>query len=530
MGYIVKSNQPCEVCGSSDAKQVYADGTHCFSCGVNTRAKSMNNAKSKSPPAPRPSQVTPTAVRENYKTSGMDKRGIPKSICEFYKVKMAFDNEGNPVKHYYPYGEGYKVRTLPKTFASIGKLSGLFGQELFPAGGKRLVITEGEIDALSVATASYKKYQKHYPIVSVPSATGLKTLTENRSWIRSFKEVVIMFDQDTAGKAAADQAVSIIGYDKARVAVYNHKDPNEVLLKEGTLELIRIIWDAETRKPDSVVGKAEVWDMLMEHSAKVSMPYPECLNGLNNKIEGMRMGEITLFVSGTGCGKSTISREIIRHLIHNTKDRIGVIALEESPAETAMALAKLELGVRDKPPIEDIRKGFDVIFGDDDRLLLLNHSGSIQDGSLTDHMEYMALLGCKYFILDHITILTAEGIGDSSGNEAIDSTMNSLLRFVKKNSVWLGLISHLRKTQPGGTSFEQGKMPSLDDIKGSGSIKQISFDIVAFARDTLADDEETRNTIRMAVLKSRFTGNTGPVVGSKYDATTGRLSYNSEDF
>ena len=101
--------------------------------------------------------------------------------------------------------------------------------------------------------------------------------------------------------------------------------------------------------------------------------------------------------------------------------------------------------------------------------------------------------------------------------------MSDLLKVVKRHNIWLGLISHLRKAQ-GGKSFEDGNMASIDDIKGSGSIKQISFDIIAFARDLTAESEATKNTVTFRVLKSRFTGRTGDAGSAHYDPKTTRLS------
>ena len=86
------------------------------------------------------------------------------------------------------------------------------------------------------------------------------------------------------------------------------------------------------------------------------------------------------------------------------------------------------------------------------------------------------------------------------------------------------MISHLRKAQGGTKSFEEGKLASIDDIKGSGSIKQISFDIISFARNLVADDVGERNTITFRVLKSRFTGLTGNAGSATYDINTTRLS------
>lgn len=136
----------------------------------------------------------------------------------------------------------------------------------------------------------------------------------------------------------------------------------------------------------------------------------------------------------------------------------------------------------------------------------------------------MCLIGCKYLFIDHITILVSEGADGLTGNEAIDKIMNDLLRLVKRHNVYICLISHLRKVQTGGKSFEEGRIPSLDDIRGSGSIKQVSFDVIAFARDMNNAEEHVRNTICMAVLKSRTMALTGPVVGAVYNNVTGRLT------
>jgi twinkle protein len=249
------------------------------------------------------------------------------------------------------------------------------------------------------------------------------------------------------------------------------------------------------------------------------------LSGLNDKLKGIRHGEITLFTSGTGSGKSTIIKEIILDLLHKTEDRVGLISLEESVGDTAEKFIGMVLKKslnEDTPPAEDeLRQGFEQVFGDE-RLVLLDHQGSVGDDSLIDKIEYMALMGCKYLVLDHITIAVSEGSDGLSGNEAIDKFMSDLLKIVKRHNIWLGLISHLRKAQ-GGKAFEDGNIASIDDIKGSGSIKQISFDIIAFSRNLTAADEYERNTVQFRVLKSRFTGKTGDAGAATYDAQTTRL-------
>ena len=540
MGKATLLHQPCldqTGCGSSDALAYFENGgAFCHSCGKFFKpgyAEGSDVVIEKKDKFSFDSKLTIDELK-SFTTRGFQERKIPKAICEFFNVKVGFDSDGKISDHYYPYsGGGYKHRRLPKSFTWIGDSGGLFGKDLFTGGGKRLVITEGEIDALSVAHACFEKYQKVYPVISISSATGTKDLLENRDWIRSFKEVVLCLDNDEKGLEATEKAIKIIGLDKIKIwKPTDCKDANEVLLKHGTDRINQLIWDAETYSPAGIIGKDEVWKQIVERKLIPSVPYPPCMEGVNTKIKGMRSGEIALFISGTGAGKSTITREIVIHLIETTKDKIGVISLEESPGETGTKLAGM--AINRNPGGEDIsnddlKVGFDKVFGDD-RIVLLDHQGSIKDESIVSQLEYMCLMGCKYLIIDHITILVSEGSDGLTGNEAIDKIMNDLLRLVKRHDVWVGLVSHLRKVPNGSRSFEEGVMPTMDAIRGSGSIKQVSFDIIAFTRNSMAADETKRNTIQMAVLKSRTVGQTGRVKGAVYTHATGRLQSAEETF
>jgi twinkle protein len=241
----------------------------------------------------------------------------------------------------------------------------------------------------------------------------------------------------------------------------------------------------------------------------------------------MRLGEIVLYVSGTGSGKSTIIREIGLHLLDviPPEEKLGIVSLEESPAETARLMSGMAIhrNTADEDiTLEELTPGFNKVFGSD-RVIVLDHQGTVKDNGIISQLEYMCLSGCKYLFVDHITILVSEGVDGLTGNEAIDLIMNELGRLVKRHNVHLGLVSHLRKALGGGKSFEEGKLPTMDDIKGSGSIKQVSYDIIAFARDMANEEEEVRNHVKMAVLKSRKTGKTGPVTGVVYVEETGRL-------
>lgn len=473
--------------------------------------------------------LEPSNKITDYPIRGFKERGITKLACEFFKVRCAYGADGEITTHYYPYPEGgFKKRTLPKKFTWVGESGKIFGKDKFTQGGRRLIITEGEIDALSIAQMNLDKYQTVFPVIALPGVSYVKHLLEIRDWIRTFNEVVIMMDNDEPGREALSEAIRIVGYDKAYIVEYpaDCKDANDVLVNHGWGALYRLTWDAQPYRPAAILGKAALWKAMVEYNNKPFVPYPDCLEGLNSKAKGMRTGEIALFVSGTGVGKSTLIREVIFHLLKTTTAKVGLLALEEAPGETTRKLSSAALCVNpaDTPlTLEELQPGFEEVFGDD-RLMVMDHQGSVNDGSIVDLLEFMALAGCTYIYIDHLTILISEGVEHLTGNEAQDKMMNDLLRLVKRHPVHVGLVSHLRKTNSGAKAFEEGHLPSLDDIKGSGSTKQISMDIFAFARDTTSENNDERNHIKGSVLKCRHTGLTGYVEGCVYNFKTGRLT------
>jgi len=100
--------------------------------------------------------------------------------------------------------------------------------------------------------------------------------------------------------------------------------------------------------------------------------------------------------------------------------------------------------------------------------------------------------------------------------------MTKLAKLAKELEIVIFLVVHLRK-EGSGRSFEQGAIPSLDDLRGSGSLKQLSWDVLALSRNQQHHDPVCRNTSRLTVLKCRFTGRTGTAGYVRFDEETGRM-------
>ena len=520
----------CE-CGSSDGNAVYSDGsTFCFVC-KKTQAKGTEDT-----------EVDFSVVQTNLNLDEISElpvdtfRNISKQVLYNAGVKVEYDQDRNIISHYYPITinkkiKAYKKRIVAtKDFRVVGKAE---VPELFNQSNcgryKNLVITEGEIDCLSLIEMLTKAKAK-FDVVSIVNGaqSARRNIASNLDFINKYDKVFLAFDNDEPGVASANDAAHVIKPGKCHIVNSIYKDANDALCKEQSDTYLSNVWGAKVYKPDNFVTGEKIWDAFKERSTVKSVPYPNCLKGLNDKLFGMRLGEITLFTSGTGSGKSTVVKETILNLLEQSETKIGLISLEESIGDTATKLIGMSINKNIRMP-EDVtedeaRKGYEKVFGDE-RLILLDHQGSVADTSLLDRIEYLAALGCSYLILDHITIAVSEGVDGATGNEAVDKVMSSLLKIVKRYNIHLTLISHLRKSSGEGKSFEEGIMPNLDSIKGSGSIKQISFDIIGFARNMMAVEKSDRNIVKFAVLKSRFSGDTGQCGQATYNVNTGRLNY-----
>ena len=532
MGRFLKK-LPCDVCGSKDNLSVYQqdDGKldgYCWTCEKKYYIDQEEDVVSNNTTEDFDEADEDTGIQDELPYGTHLHRKVSDEVAKQFGVRYTTASDGSRQDIHYPYykedGISWKIRKLPKDFRMTGGLDGvkLFGQGLFGSGGKTVVIVEGEEDALAVGEAYMNKYKKLYPVVSIPSASNLKPVAANAQWLQSFDSVILWMDNDEAGQKAKREIAKIVGYAKCKIVDAPEKDASDTLTKHGWQAIYHAIWDAAAYNPQGILNSKDLWKQMQDYSKIVSVPYPDIFKGLNEKTKGMRFGEISLFTSGTGAGKSSMMREMMMHLLENTDEKIGIISLEESPAEVARKLCAMRLMQNPSEhelPLSELEEPFKEVFGGD-RVLVLDHQGAITE-SITDQLNYMAAVGCKYLFVDHITILVSEGAEGLTGNEATDKVMNDLLKVAKTHNVWIGLVSHLRKSDKVGKSFEQGNMPSLDDIRGSGSIKQISMDIIAFARNS----EEGENTVKLKVLKCRHTGLTGPADSLTFNRMTGRMEY-----
>ena len=523
---------PCEDCGSSDGLSINTDGwSTCFVCETRKKVGDSYQPKERMHVStPLNKSVVDKLMHQQYRT--IPARKISRETCEKYHCFT----DGEDILFGYTDKMGalcaVKTRFPDKNFSVSGdwEAAGLYGQSMFSSSGAKFVtIVEGEFDAL----AAYQMLGSKWPVVSIKSgASGaLKDCKAQYEWLSSFEHIVICFDNDEAGKKAANQVSELFGA-KARIMKHapNCKDACDYQETYQDKEFNDLWWAAEQYVPDGIIQGATLLDEVMAPIPPSDCDYPWA--DLNKLTYGIRKGELVTLTAGSGLGKSQVLREIVWHILNKTEDNIGLMFLEEGVRKTSLSVMSLAANKPLHLPDSDASDeekldAFNRTLGTG-RLYLFDHFGSTSVDNIINRVRYMAKgLGCGYIFLDHISIVvSAQASGDE--RKAIDEIMTRLRMLVQETGVSLVVVSHLKR--PDGKGHEEGAATSLAQLRGSGAIAQLSDMVLGLERNGQAEDAEERNTTYVRVLKNRFSGITGPAGRLLYNHVTGRMhERNDED-
>lgn len=507
-------HEPCPNCPSSDALARYSNGgAYCFACGHYERGEG----------AVVPSNKPHRLVNYTGEFGPIKNRKLTEETCRQFNVRM---DPGSAVR--FPYYDsnkvlvGYKERGRDKTFRWTGSNPDhqLFGQHLF-GSGKTLVITEGELDALSVWQA-----RPNWPVVSVPNGANAaaKDLKHQLPWLLNFEEIVLMLDQDEAGQKATAECAALFPADRVFIATLGkYKDASEALVQGGGDAIRQAYFNRKPYMPQAIIDGKDLFELVSAplHGKDADYPYA----GLNHLTSGLRLGELVTITAGSGTGKSTLCGEIAMALVDQGFS-VGYIALEESIKRTALRLmtvkANKPLHLSNDIAADELRAAFSSSVGSG-HVFLRDGFGSVDPEVILNDIRFMVKAkGVQWIILDHLSILLS---GNASNDERrmLDLTMTKLRSFVEETKIGMVLISHLRRTT-NDKAHEDGADVSLGHLRGSHSIAQLSDLVICIQRNISSGDSFSE----MKVLKNRFNGQTGPAGTLVYDIKTGRLTESSQ--
>lgn len=512
-------HRACESCGSTDGLGVYTDHTFCFVCEQHTNTDETST--------PRKSLT--------FNPYHGDPRAIPaRNLTAETCSKFGYwihtpDNEDKPalqVANYRtPEGElvAQKLRGPNKDFFVNGSLkeAGLFGQSVHPKTGKRIVVTEGEIDCLSVSQA----FGNRWPVVSVPNgaAGARKAVKAAIDFLEGYKEVVFMFDMDEAGQEAAQECAMVLTPGRAKIATLpeGENDASDLLQHHNVEAIQRAVYDSKVQSPDELVLGDAIWDEVIFVDDRPGMDwiYP----GVHDKLGNIKPGDLIVVAADTGVGKSEFLRPQAVSMIE-AGAKVAYLALEETAQRTALGLMSIPL----KRPVWDqddpqegvdpteFRQAYEITAA---KTVLWKNFGSTDVDNIVNRIRYaIKAADCTHVFLDHISIVVSEHDESLDERKLLDRLVTKLVSLAQETSTAIICVCHLSRPKDGKDSAPT----SLGRLRGSHAIGQLAFAVIGLERDLQAEGI-WENITKIRILKNRRRGRTGIAGYLKYHHETGLL-------
>lgn len=511
---------PCPCGNSSDAFCVNSDNSgKCFSCGDFFPDLSKEEYEVKKTKGRRKiAQAVRTPQEEGeveYKY--LSHRGISANTFEHYRVRVKLvDQIVNSVAFRYPLGSmkvmsfiipkgenGHWVIQSPDGVRMRDE--GLFGSNIFEKGSREsVIVTEGEYDAL----AAYEMLGGKFAAVSIKSAATAKTDLSGKDrsmleYLNSFKKIYLCFDNDSPGKNAVENCISLFDFDKLyKVELSKYKDANDYLEAGKQEDFKNAVLGAKKHSPEAIISDfGSISQAIKTRAAKpiAEYPFPE----LQSALRGLHDGELVVIKGKQGIGKTEICRAIIHHALKTSDTKMATIFLEEDVGTTAKGVATYQLlmpCMRDDSGLsdEEILEGYrEAVSNDESRLFIHKHLTGEDESEIIDNIRFLVTVaGCKVIFLDNLTMLNTGKEGEDE-RMRIDRITRRLRNLINELQFCLVLIAH---TNDDGTT-RGSRLP----------------DIVANTVITL-EREIPSVKLTFDVKKARFQGaQTGPASFGLYD-------------
>lgn len=492
------------------------------------------------------------------------KRGIPENIVRRYRVIHIdddhnpgivlftfFDENGNAVtgkyrNMYFRKGES----AGSKEWFVSGTKPILYGMDQCSDGGT-LVITEGQLDALSLAAAGIEN------AVSVPGgAKNFKWCNHCYGFVSRFSEIVVFGDLENG-------SVTLVGgiaehYPDIPIRVvqpedyHGCKDANEIWMRYGAdaAQMLKsAVKNALPDEIDGVVDLSEVAFVDTQSKPHIRTGFPR----VDMAIGGLYHGDYYVVTGVTGKGKSTMVSQMIVSAVaqghkvllysgesglddlKNTFSRqiagADMIQTEYHDGQIRMSIAK-----DTQKAIDDWMRG--KIYAFDTRML---------DASLEDDTPEIERLirkatrlrrryGIDMVVFDNLMCLV--DFDEKDFYNAQSKVVKNLTRFAIAEDVTALLVAHPRKSNGNGLSN--------DSISGTANITNLAAAVITFEDISDKDREDYRKrghasgepaeigkeySRKISVTKARHGGMTimgGDAQFVRYDGVSKRVAANEK--
>ena len=492
--------------------------------------------------------LTEPSVREFIKdNTGITKddtyRHIKPETAAFFKTRYEHDTSTNEVSASYylvtkdDKPSGYKKRKHPKQFSTpfgeTGKDCDLFGKSAFPSQNKTVVICAGEIDAMSFYQVMKQKSGKYDPPAVVSPTVGeggcipqIKN-SANYDYLTRFQKIIVAFDNDEAGKKAAEAVCEALPRGKTFILNPRYKDINEYLVKGKEDELMTDYFGAKTYTPSGIIASADIMDMVLESAGIPKIPFPPFLSNLNKLTAGgIPVGSAPVTVAAaSGSGKSLFVNTCVAFWAKVLGINIGVLSTEANAGEYGKQLLGTHIGhnLQNYEDPEEERKfttqdwvveaGKSLFTREDGTscIYIVDDRDSSVEAYKEQILKMILSCDCRIIVIDLLTdVMSAL---DNEGQRLFNQWLKSTQLMYNVNFI---CVSHLRKGGSGGKDASQGGDVNDSSVIGSSATVQSSSMVIFLIRDKSEEDPIKRNTTIVKLAKCRHTGNTDPCAEELY--------------
>lgn len=438
----------------------------------------------------------------------LESRGISAEVAQRYNITTRKDNDKILVFPFYD-DQGvlqfvkYRKTDYDKRFdknkewCEAETMPILFGMNRCE-DFTRLVITEGQIDSLSLTTAGIKN------AVSVPTgANGFTWLANCWDWINKFEEIVVFGDCEK-GKITLIETLEKRLQKKVKCVRMEdylcEKDANDILRKYGKDALVKAVENAELREVKFVNRLASVEAVNLRDLPKIKTG----IAPLDRICGGLLRGHVVLLSGKRGEGKSTFMSQLVADAIE--QDNAVFIYSGELPNYHFKNW--LDLQIAGSNHIEAVRNEF----GDEEYFLTEHTVDAINkwyydkayifDNSAVSDDEYEGLIKvmvdaiCRYDIklccIDNL-MTAMDGDPNTDLYRQQSQFVKKLERMAQQYDVAIILVAHPKKTN---NAFDN------DTVSGSADITNAVSFVFNYQR---ADEADNCDSLLM-VTKNRMNG------------------------
>jgi archaellum biogenesis ATPase FlaH len=396
-----------------------------------------------------------------------------------------------------------------------------------------LVLTEGEIDCLSVLESGWKN------VCSIPSGAGKNKdawIEKNYEWLEQFNNIIVWFDNDPAGLQSRRDACARLGTWKTRfvnipVKIKKDdkdiflKDANEVLFHLGKKAVLDYIETAEEVPIPDVTNLSLAEDFDIDSAPGLVTS----LGDLNNVVYKFIYGSLLILTGRKGSGKSVFLNQVfVCDALEAGEDvfiysgELGIPVLKNWIEFTMIGRENIEMKNKfskklDSEKLQVMRKWYD------NRIWAYDSTCNDSDQIIDRAINATRKFGVKIWILDNLMSLDIGVTGDSNQWIKQKDLVVKLVSLAVRYGVLIVLVSHPRKV--GSSALDIDRRLSVDDVAGSGDIGNIAHYILSvhrFGKKERAGEPDKRGgykkgkepipfDVSIDVLKNRYTGNVDEV-------------------